>query len=374
MLTRFVVLDLETTGLSPSWHRIVEISAILVEGGQVTRRFATLVNPGCPIGADATAVHGLTDRDVATSPSEPEALRGVLDFLDDPARLLVAHNAEFDTAFLAMALLRTGTGLPRNPVLDSLALARLVRPAVPSRSLDALASCYGVPVRHRHRALADCEVLANLLPLLARDASDGPRTVSRMLRPFHSMAFPEAPAPPGWEGLVRPGAAPVRILWELAGRRIESRVVPLRLVRRFGATSLLARLESGPPCEIPLRDVLQANGLPRPPAEPAGARRERVLEQVASGGDLSQAAREAGVERHDALRYVCEAVTRGTGLHWRHLASDSHLERVRRVLDARGPARLRTLRQELPGEISWDELHLGLASWYRARGVPHQVP
>ena len=99
--TPLVVLDTETTGLSPAMgHRIVEVAAVRMQGWQVTATFNSLVNPGRPMDPGASRVNGIYDHDLVSAPSFAD-IAGELHSMLDGA-VLVAHNARFDAAFLGI--------------------------------------------------------------------------------------------------------------------------------------------------------------------------------------------------------------------------------------------------------------------------------
>src|SRR5580658_9570325 len=98
MWDRYAVVDVETTGFSPAADRVVEVACVLVDGSRVVDRWATLVNPGMPIPARATAIHGITDEMVAGAPSLLSALAELRRRCW--GRLLAAHHAQFDLSFL----------------------------------------------------------------------------------------------------------------------------------------------------------------------------------------------------------------------------------------------------------------------------------
>ena len=82
-LADYVVFDLETTGISKQWDEIIEISAIKVKDHRIIEEFSTLVNPGRPIPAGATAVNGITDEMVLDAPGRMEAISDFLSFVGD---------------------------------------------------------------------------------------------------------------------------------------------------------------------------------------------------------------------------------------------------------------------------------------------------
>ncbi|TIN83129.1 DNA polymerase III subunit epsilon [Mesorhizobium sp.] len=149
---RHIVLDTETTGLDPAHDRIVEVGAIELIDLSPRRTFHAYYNPGMPVPAEATGVHGLTNEFLSAYP--PFAAEPLLAFLEDSP--IIAHNASFDMAFLSAAC-----GPLPNEIIDSLALARAKHPGAPA-SLDALCKRYGIDTsrRTKHGALLDAELLA----------------------------------------------------------------------------------------------------------------------------------------------------------------------------------------------------------------------
>jgi DNA polymerase-3 subunit epsilon len=156
----FVAFDTETTGLRVS-DRLVELGAVRFRGDEVEGEWSAIVDPRVAIPSEATAVHGLSAEDVAGRPPAAEMLPGFLDFIEGAA--LVAHNAPFDVRVLSLELLRAGLRLPTNPVIDTCAIPRRLRIAVPNHRLGTLAAAFGVPQGRAHRALDDARVAKDLL-------------------------------------------------------------------------------------------------------------------------------------------------------------------------------------------------------------------
>lgn len=166
----YVVFDLETTGLSPSFgDRIVSIGAVRVEHGRVLEapRFASFAQPGKPIPPASTAIHGITDAMVTHAPPWPEAVAAFHGFAGDA--VLVAHNAAFDIACLHAAEGQAGVRFA-NPVLCSLRLSQWLDPEEAAHDLDALAARHGLVVAGRHDALGDAEATAHLFCDMLRRA------------------------------------------------------------------------------------------------------------------------------------------------------------------------------------------------------------
>ncbi|MBI3246912.1 MAG: GIY-YIG nuclease family protein [Deltaproteobacteria bacterium] len=181
----FTILDLETTGLKPGAAGITEIAAVRVENGCLTSEFHSLLNPGRRIPFAITQLTGITEDMVRNQPSIDAMFPQFLDFLG-PA-VLVAHNADFDLGFLNFEARRLASSPLLNPALCTLRLARRLLPVLRSRSLDALASHFGVANQTHHRALEDARVTAEiLLILLEQAAALGFRSLGEVLDFQHS--------------------------------------------------------------------------------------------------------------------------------------------------------------------------------------------
>lgn len=158
---RRIVLDTETTGLSPQQgHRIIELAAIELDGRKVSlRRFHRYLNPEREIDAGAAAVHGLTYERLQNEAKFADIVTSFLEFIDGAE--LIIHNAPFDMGFLNHELNLLGLPALQNEVLDTLKLAREMHPGK-KNSLDALCSRYEIDNTHRtlHGALLDTELLA----------------------------------------------------------------------------------------------------------------------------------------------------------------------------------------------------------------------
>jgi DNA polymerase-3 subunit epsilon len=161
-----VAFDTETTGLQET-DRLVELGAVRFRGDWVEAEWTALVDPGVPIPAAATAVHGIVDQDVSGCPLAVDVLSSFLEFIDGAG--LVAHNAPFDVRVLSLELLRAGMSLPDLPVLDTCAIPRRLRVGVANHRLGTLAEAFGVPAGHAHRALADARVAMELLRAYLRE-------------------------------------------------------------------------------------------------------------------------------------------------------------------------------------------------------------
>lgn len=206
--TTFVVLDLETTGLSPEHDRITEIGAVKVRGGEVLGELATLVHPGRPLPAAITAITGITDAMLAQAPRTAAVLPTLRDFLGDA--VLVAHNASFDVSFLRAAFARERDETFAPVVVDTARLARRLLDAddgVRDRRLATLARFFGSRTVPDHRALTDARATVDVLHgLLERAGSHGATTLedlrdltrSRSTRAYRRVGLvADAPRAPG---------------------------------------------------------------------------------------------------------------------------------------------------------------------------------
>jgi DNA polymerase-3 subunit epsilon len=159
----FVVLDLETTGGSPTTDRITEVGAVKVRGGEVLGSFHALVDPEIPIPPLITALTGITDRMVADAEPIQVVLPCLLEFLG--GAVLVAHNAPFDRRFLQANLEHHGYQRLANRVVCTARLARklLARDEIPNVRLATLAAHLGASVAPCHRALTDARATVDVL-------------------------------------------------------------------------------------------------------------------------------------------------------------------------------------------------------------------
>jgi DNA polymerase-3 subunit epsilon len=165
----WLCIDSETTGLDPKSDRLVELAAVEFRQGEVGRRMGMLLNPGMPIPAGASAVHGISDADVADCPPFEEVAERFLDHVSK-AEVLVGYNWPFDAAFLETACgARWTEAIAGKPIIDALVLVRFDEVGRfwkgPGRhKLDAVAERLGVPREGKaHRASSDCVLTCRVL-------------------------------------------------------------------------------------------------------------------------------------------------------------------------------------------------------------------
>ncbi len=160
-LTRFVALDLETTGLEEDCE-IIEIGLACFEAGQVVSRLSTLVKPRQAVPPRILHLTGIDPRKLKKAPPLDEVLDGALELIGSSP--LVAHNLDFDQGVLSRNAARVGRPWrPAVPGYDTVPLARVLLPMNPSHRLSEVAAALDVPLLNAHRALDDAEAAGEIL-------------------------------------------------------------------------------------------------------------------------------------------------------------------------------------------------------------------
>ncbi len=155
----FVVFDIETTGLSNKNDKITEIGAVKIKGGQVIDQFSSLINPQVPIPAKIVELTGIIDEMVRNAPTIDEVLPEFLSFVGNIP--LVAHNASFDVGFIRENASQLNL-MVKNPVVDTLKLARILLPHLKKHKLDVIAKELNVSLVSHHRAVDDATATAEI--------------------------------------------------------------------------------------------------------------------------------------------------------------------------------------------------------------------
>ncbi len=160
-MSREIVMDTETTGLSPLMgDRVVEIGAVeLINHIPTGKHFHRYINPDRAMTEDAFRVHGLSDEFLADKPRFAEVAEEMIGFFGNAT--LIAHNAPFDVQFINFELEKVRRPALTNAIIDTVTLAREKHPGA-RVSLDALCKHYGIDNSRRalHGALLDSEILA----------------------------------------------------------------------------------------------------------------------------------------------------------------------------------------------------------------------
>ncbi len=166
-----VVLDFETTGLSPNQgDRAIEIGAVRIENGQITDRFQELMNPGRRISGFIESYTGITNSMLSSAPPCSEVMPRFAEFID--GYNLVAHNASFDKSFLDSEMRLVPSACYTGQFACSLLAARRIYQTASSHKLGNLVRHANIPADGEfHRALYDSEMTAKLwLAMLTRIA------------------------------------------------------------------------------------------------------------------------------------------------------------------------------------------------------------
>ena len=171
-MTRYIILDTETTGLDPKLgHRVIEVAGVELAGRQITGRyFHQYLNPDREIDAGAAEVHGLTWEALKDKPRFVDIVDEFLEFVDGAE--LVIHNAAFDIAFLDAEMIKLGRRSIAGHCCGVTDTLRLAREQFPGKrnSLDALCERFGIANAHRtlHGALLDARLLGEVYLAMTR--------------------------------------------------------------------------------------------------------------------------------------------------------------------------------------------------------------
>lgn len=161
LLESYVVIDLETTGLSPDYDEIIEIGAVKVRNKEVAETFQSLVKIDRKIPEAVSKLTGITSELLQR---EGDSIELVLTrFLDFVGNLpVVVHNSDFDYSFLRNACEKCGLPLFKNRRIDTNSLARRIIKQAPNYKLETLVEYFQIPVKRHHRSLDDCFAVMQL--------------------------------------------------------------------------------------------------------------------------------------------------------------------------------------------------------------------
>ena len=193
----YCVFDIETTGLSPQSCKITEIGAVIVKKGKVIDKFDTFTDPEVHIPENITKLTSITDEMVAGAPKNADAVREFLKFAGN--RILVAHNASFDTSFIRKVAQDNQIEFTV-PYMDTVALSRYANPELKNHKLDTIAEYFNLGDFHHHRACDDAEMLGMILiKLFDKIKNEGASNLAEMqnlmsehsdplkLKPYHQI-------------------------------------------------------------------------------------------------------------------------------------------------------------------------------------------
>ncbi len=174
---RFAIVDIETTGGFPEQHGMTEIAIVLHNGTEIEGVYETLVNPHQPIPPFIANMTGISDAMVAKAPDFADVAPRIYELLKD--RVFVAHNVNFDYAFVKYHLQKAGFQL-QVPKLCTIRLSRKVFPGFRKYGLGSLCRELNIPITHRHRAGGDARATTHILDLVLKN--NGMRLIQEMLK------------------------------------------------------------------------------------------------------------------------------------------------------------------------------------------------
>lgn len=195
----YSVLDVETTGLSPRTHRVLELAIVRVDAtGSVVDEWSSRFNPQGPVGA--THIHGITERDVVHAPLFADAVATISARL--AGTVVVAHNARFDIAFVRAEYQRAGWDMPFVPTLCTLQASWHYLPGLDRRRLADCCAATGVSLTHAHSAAGDARATASMFAEWLRrnpphpDLSTAPLEAAALVWPTGPVRAPNGTTPP----------------------------------------------------------------------------------------------------------------------------------------------------------------------------------
>ncbi len=161
-MDKLAIVDIETSGNSPLIDRVIEVGLVLVDKGEVSKTWSSLVNPGQSINPFITTITGIRQEDLVGAPSFENIYEELLDMLE--GRIFVAHNVRFDYGFLKREFHRMGEDLMQ-PHACSVRLSRHLFPEHSGHGLDKLIDRFEIECEGRHRALGDAKVVWDFMQI-----------------------------------------------------------------------------------------------------------------------------------------------------------------------------------------------------------------
>ncbi|GLB46947.1 DNA polymerase III PolC-type [Philodulcilactobacillus myokoensis] len=195
----YVVFDTETTGLSGIYDRVIELSAVKMHHNDILDQFEEFIDPGFPLAEQTTKLTSITNEMVKGSKSEEEVFKEFRKFCGDD--VIVGHNVTFDIGFMNHGYKRHGMPEVKNPIIDTLTLARFLYPHFGNYRLNTLTKKFHVTLTHHHRAISDATSTGRLNYIFIKDAEKryGIKTLNQLndhmtdnnaykhARPFHAI-------------------------------------------------------------------------------------------------------------------------------------------------------------------------------------------
>jgi len=165
-LNTYVVIDIETTGLSAKDHEIIEIAALLVVDNCIESEFQALIKPSCSVPPEIEALTGLSTESLKNERVISEVIPEFLSFID--CYPIVCHNTDFDFVFLRTICKQCGLQMLSNSSVDTLQIARKQITDVKNYKLSTLLDYFGINPSREHRSLDDCYATQQLYTKLMK--------------------------------------------------------------------------------------------------------------------------------------------------------------------------------------------------------------
>lgn len=165
----YAIVDIETTGGSPSTSKITEIAIVITDGKKILDQYETLLFPEQNIPYNITALTGISNQMVAHSPKFYEVAKKILEFLE--GRVFVAHNVNFDYGFIRQEFKSLGYNY-ESEKMCTVRLSRKAFPGLKSYSLGKLCNSLGITLNNAHRAMADTMATVEVFHKIMRVQED----------------------------------------------------------------------------------------------------------------------------------------------------------------------------------------------------------
>ena len=169
----YTIVDIETTGLSPSKCEIIELSAVKVRNDAVIDRFTSLVKPDGIISSFITGLTGISNEMVSSAPDIKSVLPEFMKFLSDDR--VMGHNVSFGIRFIDANLKKHFSSGFKNSRLDTMFLSRRYC-TLPSHKLDRVAKHYNINTDGHHRAMNDCMMTFEVFKNIKNDVINSLKT------------------------------------------------------------------------------------------------------------------------------------------------------------------------------------------------------
>ena len=341
-----VIVDTETTGPDASTARVIQIGAVRLRNGRVEEQgvFDMLVNPGIPIPASSTAIHGITDADVTDAADFRTRFEAFREFAGKD--VLIGHSIGFDLAVLKRECALAGIDWKRPRTLCTRLLARVAKPSLHDFSMEMLAGLFGVTIEDRHSALGDAVATAKLfvamVPLLR---AQNIRTLAEAEEAIKALADDNlALLQAGWEDAVHTAAREQGVLTRIDAYPYRHRVKDI-----MSAPPLFVSPEAslGELLRIMMDKKVSSVFVGAPRADAAGIVTERDVLRAIAAKDAGALADKAGEVMSKPLAsvraeaFIYRALARMDRLYLRHLAVVDDAGTIIGALTSRNLLRLR---------------------------------